>query len=130
MSEDIYKVIFSENLKYYMEKYEKTQSDLVNDLGFDKSAVSTWVQGTRLPRMDKVNALAEYFHCLRSDLIERKDHRPAAPPQFSDGELEHMRKYRYLDEYGRSFVDDVLNREYDRCASERGNLSNLSDMVG
>lgn len=73
MSEDYYKKVFSTNLKRYMDLYGKSQIDLINDLGLNKSAVSTWCNGTRLPRMDKVNMLAEYFHCNRSDLIEEKD---------------------------------------------------------
>ena len=73
MPEEIYKKIFSKNLNSYMEINGKTQSDLVNDLGFNKSAVSTWCNGTRLPRMDKVEALAQYFHINRSDLIEEKE---------------------------------------------------------
>ena len=72
MSEKDYKLIFSKNLKKYMELNQKEQIDLINDLGFNKSAVSTWCNGTRLPRMDKVNALAEYFGINRSDLIEDK----------------------------------------------------------
>lgn len=73
MSEEMYKKIFSENLKYYMELNHKTQIDLVTDLNFDKSTVSTWCNGTRLPRMDKVEALARYFGINRSDLIEKRD---------------------------------------------------------
>ena len=68
MSDDKYKQIFSQNLRYYMSINNKEQIDLINDLGFNKSAVSTWCNGTRLPRMDKVNMLAEYIN--RSDLIE------------------------------------------------------------
>lgn len=70
MSEDQYKRIFSKNLRYYMSLNDKSQIDLINDLGFNKSAVSTWCNGTRLPRMDKVDALAKYFNINRSDLIE------------------------------------------------------------
>lgn len=72
MSEESYQKIFSRNLNHYMTLYGKTQTDLVNDLGFNKSAVSTWCNGTRLPRMDKVEALARYFNINRSDLIEEK----------------------------------------------------------
>lgn len=54
MSDDKYKQIFSQNLRYYMSINNKEQIDLINDLGFNKSAVSTWCNGTRLPRMDKV----------------------------------------------------------------------------
>lgn len=73
MSEDEFKKIFSKKLKYYMNKYEKTQSDLVNDLGFNKSTVSTWINGVKIPRMDKIDALCNYFHIRRSDLLEDKD---------------------------------------------------------
>lgn len=45
---------------------------IINDLGFNKSSVSTWCNGTRLPRMDKVDALAKYFGINRSDLIEER----------------------------------------------------------
>ena len=73
MSEDQFKRIFSKNLRYYMSVNNKEQIDLINDLGFNKSAVSTWCNGTRLPRMDKVDALAKYFGISRSDLIEEKN---------------------------------------------------------
>ena len=72
MPEEVYRKIFSRNLIHYMEMNGKTQTDLINDLGFNKSAVSTWCNGTRLPRMDKVDALAKYFKINRSDLIEEK----------------------------------------------------------
>lgn len=72
MSEAEYKKVFSKNLKKYMRINNKEQIDLINDLGFNKSAVSTWCNGTRLPRMDKVQMLADYFGIEKSDLIEDK----------------------------------------------------------
>ena len=83
MAEDEYKRIFSKNLRKYMSLNNKTQVDLINDLGFNKSAVSTWCNGTRLPRMDKVDALTKYFGIRRSDLIEDKSEskiKPATSP--------------------------------------------------
>ena len=53
-----------------MDKYGKSQSDLVNELGFNKSTVSTWMNGTKIPRMDKIDTLCNYFHIRRSDLLE------------------------------------------------------------
>ena len=70
MSDDYFKKIFSKNLRFYMQVNGKTQTDLINDLHLNKSAISTWFNGTRLPRMDKVDALAKYFGINRSDLIE------------------------------------------------------------
>lgn len=79
MAEDEYKRIFSKNLRKYMSLNNKTQVDLINNLGFNKSAVSTWCNGTRLPRMDKVDALAKYFGIRRSDLIEDKSESKIKP---------------------------------------------------
>lgn len=84
MSEETYKKIFSRNLNYYMELNGKSQTDLVNDLGFNKSAVSTWCNGTRLPRMDKVETLAQYFRINRSDLIEEKSSNTLTPRDTRD----------------------------------------------
>lgn len=72
MSEEDFKKLFSKNLNYFMNLNGKTQIDIINDLGFNKSSVSTWCNGTRLPRMDKVDDLAKYFGIKRSDLIEDK----------------------------------------------------------
>lgn len=79
MGDELYKKIFSSNLRKYMSLNNKTQVDLINDLGFNKSAVSTWCNGTRLPRMDKVDALAKYFGIRRSDLIEDKSESKIKP---------------------------------------------------
>lgn len=79
MSDELYKKIFSSNLRKYMSLNNKTQVDLINDLGFNKSAVSTWCNGTRLPRMDKLDALAKYFGIRRSDLIEDKSESKIKP---------------------------------------------------
>lgn len=65
-----YQKIFSKNLNYYMTLRNKTQSDIINDLDINKSAISSWVNGTRMPRMDKIELLANYLHINISDLIQ------------------------------------------------------------
>ena len=67
---DEYKKIFSRKLIYYMNLRNKTQSDIINDLNINKSAISSWVNGTRLPRMNKIELLANYLHVNISDLIQ------------------------------------------------------------
>lgn len=69
-TDDKYKKIFSKNLNYFMELKGKTQTDIINDLDINKSAISSWCNGTRLPRMNKVQLLANYFNINVSDLIE------------------------------------------------------------
>ena len=72
MSDEDYRRIFARNLSRYMELCNKKQADIINDLGINKSAVSTWMQMVALPRMDKVQALADYFGINKSDLLEDK----------------------------------------------------------
>ena len=72
MAEDEYKKIFAKNLKHYMTSQGKNQMDLMRDLGLSSSTVSNWCTGAKLPRMDKVQLLADYFHIMKSDLLEEK----------------------------------------------------------
>lgn len=61
---------FAEMLKYYLMMNNKTQSDLVNDLGYDKSTVSNWCAGLRVPKVDVLIDIADYLHVNVGDLIE------------------------------------------------------------
>lgn len=79
MAEDEYKRIFSKNLRKYMTINKKNQMDLMRDLGLSSSTVSNWCTGAKLPRMDKVQILADYFHILKSDLIEDKSESKIKP---------------------------------------------------
>ena len=79
MAEDEYKRIFSKNLRKYMTINQKNQMDLMRDLGLSSSTVSNWCTGAKLPRMDKVQILADYFHILKSDLIEDKSESKIKP---------------------------------------------------
>lgn len=66
------RTIFPKRLAHYMSEYGKTRNDLVRDLGFKYSTIRDWEKGLTVPRMDKVELLANYFHCNNSDLLEEK----------------------------------------------------------
>lgn len=72
MAEDEYKKIFSENLRYYMDLKGKNQIDLMYDLDLSSSTVSNWCTGLKLPRMGKIQMLADYLGIRKSDLIEKR----------------------------------------------------------
>ena len=67
-----FKHVFAKNLRNQLARHDKLQNDLVNDLGLNKSTVSTWINGTKMPRMNTVERLAAYFGIEKSDLIEDK----------------------------------------------------------
>lgn len=122
MSEECYQKIFSKNLNYYMELNGKTQTDLVNDLGFNKSAVSTWCNGTRLPRMDKVEILARYFNINRSDLIEEKD---TSSGYYLNKETAKLAQEMFEDEDMRSLFDMKRNMPPERFKAHMEFMKNL-----
>lgn len=73
MSEKEFNKLFSQNLKYYLEKNNLSQAELANRLNVSATSVSYWCQGLKTPRMDKVDAICSIFSCRRSDLMtERK----------------------------------------------------------
>lgn len=82
MDELTIREIFPRRLAYYMNEYKKTRNDLVHDLGFKYSTVRDWEKGITVPRMDKVEMLANYFHCSNADLLEEKE-----KPTDTDGGL-------------------------------------------
>lgn len=72
MSDEKIKEVFARNLRKYLEANDKQPVDIVNDLGIPFSTVSNWVNGTKLPRMGKVEMLAQYLGIQKSDLLEEK----------------------------------------------------------
>lgn len=67
------KDVFAKNLRYYLEKNGKTQKEVGDAIGVPKSTIGSWATAIKYPRIDKIEALANYFGILKSDLIEDKD---------------------------------------------------------
>lgn len=72
MPEKEFNAVFSKRLRYYLSKYDITQVELAKRLGVGTTSVYNWCNGIKTPRMDKVDAMCNLFHCKRSDLIEEK----------------------------------------------------------
>lgn len=68
----IYRKIFASNLRRYLDKGNKTQREVADAIGVSPQTFNTWMQMVALPRMDKVQALADYFGINKSDLLEDK----------------------------------------------------------
>ena len=72
MSDEVKKKIFTKNLNSYIEQRGKTQLEIAKSIGVSPQTFNTWCKGIAIPRMGKVQALADYFHINKSDLIEEK----------------------------------------------------------
>ena len=60
---------FARALTYYLALTGKNQQDLINDLGYRSSTVSQWCTGKTVPRMDRIQSVAEYLHIDSTDLL-------------------------------------------------------------
>jgi repressor LexA len=67
--EDLAKTI-GWNINALLLRADKTQIDLAEYLGVSKSTISMWVNGVRVPRMARIDAMARYFGVNRSDIME------------------------------------------------------------
>ena len=72
MTDEEQKRIFSKNLGYYISNSGKQQKVIAADLGISPTTFNTWCVGKIMPRMGKVQAIADYFGIGKSDLIDDK----------------------------------------------------------
>ena len=73
MSDELQKKIFAKNLRHYLDRENKTQKEVADAIGVSPQTFNTCLQMVALPRMGKVQALADYFGINKSDLLEEKD---------------------------------------------------------
>lgn len=72
MTDEEQKKIFSRNLNYYVSLSNKTQKEIADSIDVSPQTFNTWCQGIAIPRMGKVQRLADYFNVGKSDLIDDK----------------------------------------------------------
>lgn len=95
MGEKEYGRIIGKNLKRLAWERKKTQADIARDLDISKATISSWMNGTRVPRMDKIDLLCKYFMVKRSDILEDSEEVP----------ISGQDEFYYLDEETREIVD-------------------------
>ena len=87
------KTVMANNLKRQMRIKGVSAKELSATLKFPYTTVLSWLKGENYPRIDKIEAMADYFGILKSDLIEDKKEQPA------ESELSPKRK---------AFLDKVM----------------------
>lgn len=90
------KKVMARNILYYMNKKGKTRKEVCADLGFPYSTFVDWCAGNKYPRIDKIEIMAEYFGCKKSDLIEDKPHEEA---YYTNEQTAEIAEKIYQDKY-------------------------------
>lgn len=79
MTEDRQRLIFSNNLRRLIDVSSKTQKEVADAIGVSQQIMNVWVRGKAIPRMGKIQRLADYFGVEKSDLIDEKPEAPSLP---------------------------------------------------
>lgn len=66
------KEVFAKNLASYVKRSGKQQKEIAEIVGVPPSTFNGWMKAKKYPRIDKIEKLADYFGCKKSDLIEKK----------------------------------------------------------
>ena len=98
--------VMGANIKKYMDKKGVNAADVCRALDFKPNTFSNWVNGKIYPRIDKIEALAQYFGISKAALVEDSENIILSPK-----EKTLILNYREKDETTRSIVDTILLKE-------------------
>ena len=103
------KEIFAKNLSYYISRSRRDQKEIAEAVGVAASTFNEWVKGKKYPRIDKIEALANYFGILKSDLIEDKE-KSFSPEQvqLSEGERLMLELFNQVPEDKQRIVIEMI----------------------
>jgi Helix-turn-helix. len=71
MSELEQRQVFCANLNRILQERNLRQIDIANAIGVSPQTFNTWVSGKAIPRMGKIQALADFFGLPKSALLEK-----------------------------------------------------------
>lgn len=64
------KEVMARNIKKYMELLQVNATEICKSLQIKQNTFSDWVNAKTYPRIDKIEAMANYFGIRKSDLVE------------------------------------------------------------
>lgn len=92
------KKIMAQNIQRYMDQRGISRQQLCDALDIKYTTLRDWLKGITYPRIGKVEAMANYFGCEKSDLIEEKQKPTVKDDGLSDGLKELIAHLKTLPE--------------------------------
>ena len=119
--------IFSENLRRHIEMKRLSQKEVADGIGESVQTVSAWACAKSLPRMGKIQKLADFFGIRKTELINEQ---PAAPSYSNVFPLQRTRvpllgpiacgEPSFCNEDRESYVEAGADVRADFCLKARG----------
>ena len=123
MSDELQKKIFSKNLLHYISLSGKTQKEIADAIDVSPQTFNTWCQGIALPRMGKVQLLADYFHINKSDLLDDSNKQPTV---IIDSDLVIIQRERNkMSDKQKTKLMNILKANFDEFNWEEDDSGNI-----
>lgn len=108
MTDKEQKRIFSINLTSYLGN--KSQKEVAKAIGVSPQTFNTWCQGIALPRMGKLQLLADYFGIEKSDLIDDKTNKADfLTVSLNPSEQELLNAFHKLNSLGKNRAQEYIS---------------------
>lgn len=115
-------------IKELREERKLTRSELAQLLGVTVGAISNYENEVSSPKEPILFKLIETLGCDANYLFQDAIKMSEIKNDVTYPELQHIKKYRDLDEHGREMVNFTLEKEYERSISKNITVDNIVEM--
>lgn len=118
MSENELKInrIIAKNLASLLRNKNRTQLELAEYLGVTQATVSNWCNGVKMPRMDKIDKICDFFDVKRSALMSASPELDEAEridslfiKKYGQDSFDLVAKYQILDQEDRIRINERVD---------------------
>lgn len=122
--------MLNERLKTLRERHELSQKELAIAINKTPQAYNYYEKGSREPDIETLIKIADLFSISIDYLVGHTVHTAVSSMNFSEDEIELIKKYRALDEHGKETVDYNIEHEYGRSRKVEGNNTYSEAITG
>lgn len=110
---------FNERLKEARIASGLTQKQLAEKLGIAGTTVTGYEKGNSEPNVNTIGKIMDILQ-VDANFLWQDEMNATGGFQLNlqYNEMEHIKKYRSLDDYGKDIIDTILEKEYARCEGE------------
>lgn len=119
---------FSDRLKEARIAIGLTQEQVADKLGVAKSTLAGYEKGNREPSIPTVQKIMEVL-AVDANYLYQDNSVPTIQNSLSLHEIDHLKKYRSLDDYGKKAVDALVDIEYERRSEPKEFIQLLPPIV-
>lgn len=102
------KPVMASNIKRYMAEKGINAKELSKSIKVPYTTVLSWIKAEYYPRIDKIEMMADYFGCLKSDLIEDKSKQPAGS-ELSERKREFIKRVERMSDSQLDRLEQILD---------------------